>query len=235
MQTSMESIRSLQGPQTVELQLVGYDGGIATHSIRLNCNVLQFNFPVHHKTFQENVGWDESVIQRNQAALARLFEFYSTRTPTNKLSFLADLITQLNATEGWRSPGMNPYKMNSLLALFAHEMGFIVHWNCLSGKDRTGHLDVETKFLALQLDERNFQNGYPVSLDLDAPLSAEDKFVIGKLTRYGGSFNIQRLNVGLPGTKLKPIIGLIEEDPLVCRFGLASYKELLGLSALASE
>jgi hypothetical protein len=50
------------------------------------------------------------------------------------------------------------YRLPSLISNLAYMIGYMVHFNCKSGKDRTGLMDVESKFMARELSERRKKN-----------------------------------------------------------------------------
>ena len=55
----------------------------------------------------------------------------------------------------YREAGNEPYKLASRVALLSHLLGGGTVFNCKSGKDRTGQLDAEVKFLAFQIRTSN--------------------------------------------------------------------------------
>ena len=104
--------------------------------------------------------------------------------------------------KSYRRGGGDPYKMVSRLALVSHLMGETPLFNCKSGKDRTGQLDAEVKFLATVADQ---QDGQIPSVDrsMEAWRSARNDFTLNT-----GNLEMQRLNTGLPGYKLAGVSGL---------------------------
>ena len=118
---------------------------------------------------------------------------------------LVEAGTQLKsiwANREYRRGGGDPYKMVSRLALVSHLMGETPLFNCKSGKDRTGQLDAEVKFLATVADERG---GHlpPVDADMARWRAARSDF-----TMNTGNLEMQQLNTGLPGYKLAGVSGL---------------------------
>ena len=81
-------------------------------------------------------------------------------------------------------------------------MGETPLFNCKSGKDRTGQLDAEVKFLATAADE---SGGRVPALDesMEVWRPVRNDFVFNT-----GNLEMQRLNTGLPGYKLKGVPGL---------------------------
>ncbi len=96
----------------------------------------------------------------------------------------------------------DPYKMVSRLALVSQLMGETPLFNCKSGKDRTGQLDAEVKFLATVADEQQGQLP-PADQDMERWRSARSDFTLNT-----GNLEIQQMNTGLPGYKLKGVPGL---------------------------
>ena len=106
------------------------------------------------------------------------------------------------AGDDYRAGGGDPFKMVSRLALVSHLMGETPLFNCKSGKDRTGQLDAEVKFLAAAADESGGRVPAPdESMETWRPVRNEFVFNTGNL-------EMQRLNTGLPGYKLKGVPGL---------------------------
>ena len=107
------------------------------------------------------------------------------------------------ASNDYRRGGGDPFKMVSRLALVGHMMGETPLFNCKSGKDRTGQLDAEVKFLAAAADESGGRVPAPdESMETWRPVRNEFVFNTGNL-------EMQRLNTGLPGYKLKGVPGLV--------------------------
>ena len=106
------------------------------------------------------------------------------------------------ASDDYRAGGGDPFKMVSRLALVGHLMGETPLFNCKSGKDRTGQLDAEVKFLAAAADESGGRVPPPdESMETWRPVRNDFVFNTGNL-------EMQRLNTGLPGYKLKGVPGL---------------------------
>lgn len=112
---------------------------------------------------------------------------------------LAETAKQLKDiwTDGsYLSGSQEPYKMVSRLALITHLMGETALFNCKSGKDRTGQLDAEVKCLATYTEERG--EPYSPKEETEGLRQMRSQFTLGT-----GNLEMQRLNTGLPGYKLK--------------------------------
>ena len=114
----------------------------------------------------------------------------------------------LDAKEIWREGsynkgGQDPYKMVSRLGVVINAMGETLAFNCKSGKDRTGQLDAELKYLSA------LSAGESQSLpEPGAPATPELRQMRSDFTLGTGNLEMQRLNTGLPGFKLKGVPGL---------------------------
>ena len=95
-----------------------------------------------------------------------------------------------------------PYKMVSRLALTSHLMDESTLFNCKSGKDRTGQLDAEVKYLAAV----GHATGHIPEPDIAH--TAESRKMRTAFTLDAGNMEIQRMNTGLPGYKLRNVPGL---------------------------
>ena len=118
------------------------------------------------------------------------------------LTQAASHIKEIWESRDYRSDGGDPYKMVSRLALVSHLMGETPLFNCKSGKDRTGQLDAEVKFLATVADNREGRIPLP-NQAMRGWRSARSDFTLNT-----GNLEMQRLNTGLPGYKLKGVEGL---------------------------
>ena len=125
------------------------------------------------------------------------------------LSEAGEQLKSLWATGGFRDGEHDPYKMVSRLALVGHLMGEATLFNCKSGKDRTGQLDAEVKYLATYADQHG---GALPPLGEDTASSRPSR---SDFTLHTGNLEMQRLNTGLPGYKLSGVRGLndlVESD-----------------------
>lgn len=121
-------------------------------------------------------------------------------------TLLREAATQARAiwrSRSFRSGNNEPYKMVSRLALISHLMGDNTLFNCKSGKDRTGQLDAEVKYLAAV----GHATGHIPEPDIAH--TAESRKMRTTFTLDAGNMELQRINTGLPGYKLRNVPGLI--------------------------
>jgi hypothetical protein len=93
--------------------------------------------------------------------------------------------------------GHEPYKLPVRLAALANELNLPVAFNCKSGKDRTGQLDVEIKALYASMA----LNGGAVPEPGREPTAIE-RGNRARLFNEAGSFEIQKHNTAVPGGKI---------------------------------
>ncbi|GAA4652625.1 SPI-1 type III secretion system effector inositol phosphate phosphatase SopB [Kistimonas scapharcae] len=95
--------------------------------------------------------------------------------------------------------GGEAYKMPSRILLLTHLLKGIPLSNCKSGKDRTGMLDAEVKFLAARCELRG---EVP---EPGAPLTPEEQELWHSILLNSGNLEIQEYNTGLQGYKTEDI------------------------------
>ena len=105
-------------------------------------------------------------------------------------------------SESFRRGGREPYKMVSRLALISHLMGETTLYNCKSGKDRTGQLDAEVKYLA-SVGNVTGQIPRPETAHTDESRRMRSNFALNT-----GNHEVQQMTAGLRGYKLKGVPGL---------------------------
>lgn len=112
----------------------------------------------------------------------------------SKVRLLAEQIGSMRTSGAYKKWGSDPYAMPARIALLAHLTGAMPAYNCKSGKDRTGQMDVAVKTLAFQLD----QGKLPDPLK---PATQESKFIMNKMAANSGNMEVQQYNTGLAGSK----------------------------------
>jgi hypothetical protein len=97
--------------------------------------------------------------------------------------------------QGIKGSAMGEYSTPALLINLAYLLGISVHFNCKSGKDRTGLADIESKFLARELyikrEEKslNFDDSLP-----DLELNVGEKYRHQQMLWESGSLQILERN-----------------------------------------
>ncbi len=87
------------------------------------------------------------------------------------------------------------YKLATRVALLTSKIGAVPLYNCKSGKDRTGMLDAEIKFMAACI-ERDGEVPTPGN-----PLEGDDQTLFQSILLESGNHEIQESNVGVRGYK----------------------------------
>ncbi|GEM_PF-2360131 len=133
-------------------------------------------------------------------------DFLKSGAAEDKKGIVRELATQIEdiwTSAAYRNGGADPYKMVARLAVLTHKLGATPVWNCKSGKDRTGELDVEAKFLTTQIQ---LAGKVPAPGRARAP---EEKAQLMQMALNSGNHEMQRLNVGVMGFKLEGMQGVI--------------------------
>lgn len=118
---------------------------------------------------------------------------------TEKILLIQQLSTQIRdifSNKTHHRVGNEPYKLPTRLLALANEIGATPAFNCKSGKDRTGQLNVEIRDLYASL---NATNGQLRDIDLKREGLAQKNFQ--HLFFAGGDREIQTLNTGASGSK----------------------------------
>ena len=188
--------------------------------------ILKFNFGVNegavkYGSIAPNIagGWDFSD-SMNKTAFEHLEKkamgFINGHKDDPKARAALTLLTQCRGVldlKTNRVDGHDAYKIAARVAVLAQLTGQVPCWNCKSGKDRTGEMDVECKFLSV-LIARGEQIPEP-----GAPLTEEQKSLFRAIALQGGNFELQKLNTGLAGFKSGSVSSIAE------RLGGKDYSE----------
>ncbi len=212
-------------------------------TVTVRPTVVAFNFGVNvgaQGVMQGLLGGWSVSSRYNKAAMAQLFGMspnwqggmvaqYLARpdvSAQNKqmVAELRSQIIELWESKDFRKRGEDPYRLPARLAMLGHLMGMMPLFNCKSGKDRTGQMDVACKTLALQMYER----GGKVP-PLDEPRTSVDEHIFHQVAINGGNLEMQRMNTGLAGFKTGGVEGLdklFSEGALEMHRGLSRYVEV---------
>ena len=211
--------RASQGPR--QISVVDADGVLRQVTVRPQ--VILFNFGVNAGA-QGRVqgfvgGWFYSDILNRRAMEALLGgtgadtllggvvgDFLKRPDVTGQqVHQILDLVRQIKElwnNETYRTRETNPYLLPARLLVLAGMTGQMPAFNCKSGKDRTGQLDVEAKVLVAQI---HLLGRVPT---LEESASEEYKEIREQVSINGGNHEMQRLNTGLAGFKTKGVSGL---------------------------
>ena len=135
------------------------------------------------------------------------------RQAITKLSMQIDAMMEAGSAQ---TDGDDAYKMVARLNVLAYLIGATPAWNCKSGKDRTGQLDVESKFLATMIELKG-PDGIP---EPGAELTDEERSIFQKIALEGGNHEMQVHNTGLAGFKTGGVASI------KTRLGGDQYKEI---------
>ena len=145
-------------------------------------------------------GWDASDRMNARAFQALTQEVMAfvndnTKDGNTRAAALAlfDQCRNIMTLKQERSDSHDAYKLAARLAVLSQLIGKVPCFNCKSGKDRTGEMDVECKFLAA-LIARGEKIPEP-----GAELTADQKGLFRAVALQGGNFEVQKMNVGVAG------------------------------------
>lgn len=191
---------------TLRSDIRGIENLLENEGVRLEEEVNQLRSLV--AVMKENIDKQAAPLRREVGRLQntqeRLAGLYAQKQAIEQHQTLvaetAGQIKNIWRSESFRSVGApEPYKMVSRLAFLTHLMGESVAFNCKSGKDRTGQLDAEVKQLAADAHETG------TIQQPDRPVNDDIKRRKTDFALNTGNLEMQRLNTGLPGYKLKKV------------------------------
>ncbi len=122
----------------------------------------------------------------------------------NAITTLRDQVKEIDRTKSYKSDGHEAYKMASRIAVLSYLCGGVPAWNCKSGKDRTGLMDAECKFLATLVEL-----GHSIPAP-GAQLTHEQRLLYRNILLNSGNHEMQQYNTGIAGYKLEGV-GSINE------------------------
>ena len=198
-------------------------------TVRIEPNILKFNFGVNGWAvnspglFGLGGGWEfaRPMNKTAFAALENMVQGFLTMAPVDRemqqrqqnVRILFNQVKSVLEQGEERWDHKDAYKAASRIAVLAHLMGATPCWNCKSGKDRTGEMDVECKFLSAVIAK-----GLPIPSP-GSELSPELKALFRAIAFEGGNFEIQKLNTGFGGYKTEWVSSIPE------RLGGPEYRE----------
>ncbi len=102
------------------------------------------------------------------------------------------------------------YELPAVASNLGFQLGAMVHYNCKSGKDRTGAADFEAKLLAFQMENRaqaagaNLPHMDPADVvpKYGSALTPDDAEAAAKLLMEAGNLDVQKFNTAFAGSKV---------------------------------
>jgi len=229
-----QALKRLEGIKTVMI-----DSALKQVAVEL----VSFNYPVHEKSYQERLGFGGETGERTAESTERLLDEarlvvkdgesgYAPST-REKLDILVEEVTEMLSGDIAEITD-DPYRFNSRLMNIASLLGYVVHVNCRSGKDRTGIVDAEAKSVAEALDVAVTNGNRSLAFNYQRPLNADEQATVYHYAVRSGTVDVQRFNTGVAGSKMKPVCSKeIEGDPLPRRIGKENWLDFKGLSYIA--
>jgi hypothetical protein len=216
--------------QSAAWDTVARDGVTFQHNgrqIHIQPTIMKFNFGVNAgavKFSKLNAtlfgGWDlstqmntEAFAVLSQEAEAFIQNTHNDEKTRNAARVLLNQCRQVFQAKGERKDSHDAYKLAARVAVLTQLIGNVPCWNCKSGKDRTGEMDVECKFLATLI-----ARGETIPAP-GARLTEEQKGLFRSIALEGGNFEIQKMNTGLAGFKTGGVSSIPE------RLGGKNYRE----------
>ena len=196
-------------------------------TIRVRPHILKFNFGVNEGAVNTlgralpNIagGWDLSK-QMNKTAIAALGEevndFLHSNADQRTKDVALELFNQCQRVLDDRSErrdAHDAFKVAARVAVLSNLIGKVPCWNCKSGKDRTGQMDVECKFLATLI-----ARGETIP-EPGARLTAAQKRLFRSIALEGGNFEVQKMNTAIAGFKTGGVKSVTE------RLGGSVYRQ----------
>ena len=214
--------RQMLQEQKAAWEAVSRNGVTFRHNgqtVTIRPQVLTFNLGVNEGAVKYSSfvtadlagGWTRSA-EMNRAAHHALLPHVQAflqdpNVPQAKRQAVQTLFNQcarIQAAGGERKDGHDAYKVAARYAVLTHLMGGTPCWNCKSGKDRTGQMDVECKFLATLI-----ARGEPIP-EPGAKLTEEQQGLFRAIALEGGNFEMQKINTGFAGFKTGGVTSIAE-------------------------
>ena len=217
----------LQSPDTEDPQLAIERMTVSeknTHLVRYP-NTVSLVIPTHQRGIERSM--NPRVIIEQRAIIDRIISCALDAehfiSPAVRKTLAAEVFEILKAEEAGQVSTVGRYALTARVLTLGWIAGMTPHFNCRSGKDRTGLVDVEVKFLYYQLACEIA--GRPVSR-LGEPRQAHEESAWRSIVLDGGNQEIQEYNTGYRGSKL-------DHSSLHERIGAENWREFIGDSHLA--
>ena len=156
----------------------------------------------------QNLKAIEVLLERAADEEARLNNQLADPASKQHASLIGELrqqIQDLQTNRDYRKLDADPYKFPPRILLLAHLLDNVACFNCKSGKDRTGMVDIEVKALVESINrniaKRNPDSREPMVPQYGARRDAQAKKDFAELHVWGGSQHVSRANTGLMGNK----------------------------------
>lgn len=124
--------------------------------------------------------------------------YYKLYRKHRVVELLALQVKQIYRSGSHHSEGKDTYKLAARVAYLTSLIGGVPLYNCKSGKDRTGMLDAEIKFLAAYI-ERFARVPDVGQVDLEV------RELFHKVLLHSGNLEVQKSNVGVRGYKTEMV------------------------------
>ncbi|MCY4329349.1 MAG: hypothetical protein OXC48_04610 [Endozoicomonadaceae bacterium] len=174
LQQQREQYEALQRLMNSNKLLIIYDAKGKAHQVKINLRLARFNTGVNKLSLNPFfstllASWAQGD-KYNAEALEELIGSLNPEAPLGgwvqewldansehpKTDVVRQLAWQLKAMFNHKmhhTEGTNAYKFASRLVMLAYLVGAVPHFNCKSGKDRTGELDAHVKALACEIEQ----------------------------------------------------------------------------------
>jgi Enterobacterial virulence protein IpgD len=205
-----EALMSIVKDGVIDIPIVDSTG--AARVVQVKVNVVPVNYPVNPGG-TAGIGSrrrDDSIRDALQVMtgshvvddpIGGLADTYlqDPRVSESDKAIVRDLVTQIRQIASGESvykPDGTPdvYALPARMNLLAFKLGMSPMFNCKSGKDRSGHLDLETKFLAARIKSTG-------RVPSPGELTEEEREAFSVVALKSGNLAMQRYNTGIGGYK----------------------------------
>lgn len=166
---------------------------------------LSRHWPAYREQNEEAI---KALLTRATDEVDRLNNQLADPVLKQRASLISELRQQIEALQSnrdYQKLDADPYKLPPRILLLAHLLDNVACFNCKSGKDRTGMVDIEVKALVESIN-RNIakpdpDSGEPMVPQYGAQRNTQAKKDFAELHVWGGSQHVSRANTGLMGNK----------------------------------